>query len=325
MDVCRNPELNAELVAALAPEEFGEEARRLEEHAKGCPVCAEELRMLQDVDALIRENRETLADALTDCPEPDEITAFALDDRVDPFTAEHLKTCADCAVEFALVKELRSEVSLSPEAEERRDDAADPTADLWERLREFFNVPSLALGAVVACLLVFVLYPARVDKLTMRPALSDVTWTAPESGLKLMSPPVASIQKKEVALVLLVPEGAERTAFSVDTIYREIKLPARLSSVYRFTSPGRLKEKLAGADDIRNPADLVAPIFTRTDASYLMAFELIESDDGKGIRGTIFGKDGRNLGAIYHPGVDANRVPERITSMGAALLIQAEE
>ena len=198
MTHCERPEMSERLIMALAPDEFPQDAREIEEHLKQCRSCRSELDAMKCIDKVIREHKAELSDALEPCPAPESLVKYALGENAPENIEDHLSLCPTCSEQVSLIAELRQEplnetIPITPEAralilktvsEEFRTGRKPVfqfTGEFWHRFVEFFHIPSLAAGAAVALLCFLIVAPFKPEEVTVSPALSKVTWTVSPS------------------------------------------------------------------------------------------------------------------------------------------------
>jgi hypothetical protein len=329
MAECKDHEISQGLLAALAPEEFPEWAKRIEEHVRECQSCAEELETLRILDSLIRKHREELADSPAGCPEPGALVEAAIGEKTDPHILKHVQQCPDCQREFELVRQLVQEdpsLIAAPmgTADETPAQGGPSLAQrIFASIRDFISVPSLALGAAAAAIIAFVLLPGAPKEVFMRPVLSDVDWQASRSiDKELMAPKSVSGIKTKVAVVLLVADDDPISPGELERVYRQVRIAEELGNAFEFVSPADLKKRLSTDQCVRSASAMAAEVFHRdADPQYVLTFEIFRSADGNALKGTLF-RRGRlhDMGSISQTGLALDRIPSRINAIGADLL-----
>ncbi len=331
MAKCKNDEISQRLLAALAPDEFPEWARHIEEHVRECQSCAEELETLRILDTLIRKHREVLADSPVGCPEPAVLVEAAIGEQSDPHLLAHVQRCPACQREFELVRELVQEdpslIESPVAAAVEVPGQAGPSLPqrIFASVRDFISVPSLALGAAAAAIIAFVLLPGAPKEVSMRPVLSDVDWHSSLSIDKgLMAPKSVSGIKTKVAVVLLVADDDPISPGELERVYRQVRIADDLGHAFEFISPVDLKERLSPDRHVRSASAMAAEVFRKdSDPQYVLTFEIFRSVDGNALKGTLFRRGGlHDMGSISQTGLALDRIPSRINAIGADLLLE---
>jgi len=325
---------------ALSPSDFPHEIAELEEHLKECPACREEVKALRRMEKFLGDNKEFVAELLSPCPEADALTSFALGETTDPSVERHLELCVDCREQVALIRELSKERlewgKRTASAQERAffheavakeyGPAAGTAQSLWETIRDWFHVPSLALGAAVAALLVAFLMPREPEELRLTPVLSSAVWEKPADTTKgPLEPKELVPARKKVAVILLLHGPSQPLVQDAEQMYGKLEIAKKLGSAYDFLSPKEIKEALAAREVSGNLMKIVDTIFDKTNADYLLAFEILAAKGGDAVKGTLFQRDRKgDLGSISQTGLTLSLMHSRITTMAAELLLQAE-
>jgi len=344
MGACKRPDIAERLMMALSPSDFPHEAAELEAHLKECPACREEMKALRRMEKFLGDNKDLMAELLSPCPEADALTSFALGEASDPSVERHLELCIDCREQVALIRELSQEKldsgKLSASAQERsffheavakeygpaKRREARAIQNLWETVSDWLNIPSLALGAAVAALLMVFLMPRGPEELRLTPVLSSAVWEKPSDTTKgPLEPKELLTARKKVAVILLLHGASEPLGQDAEQIYSKLEIVKKLGAAYDFLSPKEIKEALAGREVSGNLINVADAIFDRTSADYLLAFEILPANAGDAVKGTLFQRDRKgDLGSISQTGLSISRIPSRITTMGAELLLEAE-
>jgi hypothetical protein len=328
---------------ALYPDDFPEEQPPILEHISDCSVCRKELKMLQSLQDAIREHRHQLVDGVSDCPSPSEITEFSLGKSPDPSIQQHVESCLRCTEEVELVKELCGEelemdqVS-SPSAEEKLiirnavvkeygNMQSKPSFSVSAWLRSFFSVlhvPSMALGAVAAALLVAILVPSSPREAPFHLVLSDETWeSAPEAMTKGGE---ALTHPKKVVPVILVQDNAGLSAKEAEDIYSKLDLVSRFGDQYEFLSPVDVKKALSvSSEKALDVSDAARLVFEKTDADYVLVFSVRAEDSRVNLAGSLVQPSGRkSIGSLSWNGIRKESLPDRISRVAADLLAEVE-
>lgn len=344
---CKRSDIQEKLAAALWPMDFPDEAGEIDTHVSQCPQCENELAQLRLLDKYMKDYKNELADAVSPCPSSEILVDFALGTQVDSSTEAHIDSCQDCKDHVTLVRDLsRQEFApghSSPTLEEKalirelvsreyglaekpREEPARP--GLFGRLRGWMHIPSLAVGAVSAAVLVAVLLRETGPKNALYPALSGVEWTTSHQTrnkypLTLMAP--KPTPKEKVALVLFVSHRSGVDQSKVDEIYRGMRLTARLSTSYEFMSPKKLKEMLAGAGEQADLNHVKTLVLQNAEARFLLAFAISSTETGQAFRGTLYqrGKEGA-VCTIERTGLPTGSIAARINAAASELLADAE-
>jgi predicted anti-sigma-YlaC factor YlaD len=338
---CTRQDVSERLVMALWPDEFPKEQPRIEEHLRDCLECRKELDMLRALNQVLGKNRDELAPCLAACPSTESLVDFALGQRVDRSIEEHIAYCADCRAQFELVRELPGEEILAGSegklsaAEKLRIQQAISQEYAPSRLRErrslreaisdfiaAFHVPSLALGAVVAALLLVVVMPWGPREAPLSLVLSDVSWDA---GVITKSADEALHPVKKVALVILRGESAPLTDEDIENLYRKMTLPRGPEFPFQLLSPKDIKAALENVPrSIRDVSGLAGQVFSRTDADYLLTFEVEGSAAAIGLKATLFDRRRKSpVGTMSQTGFNLERLPQRIMDVGTDLVLEA--
>jgi len=113
---CDHPEINDRLLLCLdrvlpAPEQ---EATLL--HARGCAVCAEELRQLREITGAVKAHAAAIADV---CVAPEMLVACAAEQPLSSSACAaiqtHLASCDACSGQYALLRSLALETLPQPD------------------------------------------------------------------------------------------------------------------------------------------------------------------------------------------------------------------
>ncbi len=343
MTPCQRPDISERLMMALSPAEFPEEASEIEEHAKQCSSCRHELADLRQLESVIKEQKEQLAEAVRPCPDPEMLFNFATGEKVLRNVGNHIELCADCAEQVSLIRELKKEnldssktpvprrtgelihAAVRQEYGQARRPNLRTIRDLLSALTEFFHFPSLALGAAVAALLLLLVLPYKPEGLVLSPAFSSVSWQVASLASKGTAPKSSLVAKQKVALIILLPRDIKLSSEEIDKIYADIALASKLGGFYNFISPGKLKVSLKDQTLPQNSAAVAEVAAGKTGANYVLIFEILPSKSGYTLVGRLYKRAGKEQrGSISQTGLPLSAIPSRITGIGAELLLEAE-
>jgi len=337
---------------ALCRDDFPEEQQEIQDHVQTCDACQKELSMLQDLRELIVEHRRELTDCVAECPSPAAIVELSLGESSDPILQSHIEDCSRCREELDLLKALHKEQpqatsASAPTTEEKivirnavarelRKSPPPPFAKLrlggtisaW--LRSLFSpihAPSMALGAVAAAVLVFVvMLPPAAVQTPFKPALSDVFWEGPQqAGTKIGGPfePEAGPAKK-VAPIILVSESVGLSQTEIDRLYKDLPLAVPLGTDDEFLSPADVKKALESLTlTSRTPRQVVSEIFSRSTADLALVFEITGLDRSFNVKATLFSRtETESVPPISQAGLSRHAIANSMRALGAALLAQ---
>ncbi len=348
MGQCNRKDLQEKLAAALWPDDFPDAAEEIDEHVSTCEECREGLAQLRLLDKLMNAYRNELCDVVSPCPSSEILVDFALGTQVDPSTEAHINACPDCLKQVSLVREITRENlearHSSPTLEEKAlirrlvdREYGSPDKQASHRGRGFFRTlatwthfPSLAMGGVAAAILiVVVLLPGTTPKRAhLHPVFSEVQWnvTPVMSQSKrpqtLHSPVVAP---DSVAILLFMADKSTLTREYADEIYRKLMPGQVLCASYRFISPKELKERLSGQNVAMSLQDVRERVFDKTDARYLLTFDISSTPTGLSFKGTLFQRNREDaIGGIERTGLPEDTMPTRIHGAAFELLADAE-
>jgi hypothetical protein len=198
---------------------------------------------------------------------------------------------------------------------------------MLETLRSWLQVPSLALGAAIATLVMVFLVPHGPKEAPLMLAVSNVVWEKPSlAGKEGFVPKEEPLGKKKVALILLTRGETQPPLPHVDEMYSKLDIAKRLAAAYDFLSPKEIKDALSGAQISGNLMAVADLVFEKIPADYVLAFEILESTTGNAVQGTLYQRGRQtDCGSISQTGLPISRMPSRITSMGVELLLEAEQ
>jgi len=325
---------------ALYPEEFPQEQQQIWDHVKECPSCRKEFAMLQDLQEAMRKHRRELADSVSPCPSSSELVDYSLGESHDPSVEAHLEHCCDCREQSELVKQLLQESpaavpspGLTPEEKLIIRNAAlkecglpatkeKPSLAVWLRsLLSALHVPSIAIGAAVAALLVVALAPWTPREAPSRLVLSDTRWESPvpESMTKTAE---LFTHPKKVALIIMVQDGAGLSANEVGQLYGKANPAGNVGDQYQFMSPGDVKKALDdGSVKVADVPAAARMVLAKTDADYVLAFRVGGSGAQVNVAGSLFERPHKRLlGFASWDGVPKERLSDKIIRIGAELL-----
>ncbi len=345
MTECKRHDVAEKLAMALSPEDFPADMAEVDRHLQECTECREELKYLMLLDNFLKQHKDELAPAFEKCPTEEALMEFATGEARDASVADHLDICEGCREFVRIVRELHEEdlapVKAEPSLEEKaliRAEVAreyglkekpelQPQPGFLQKLTAALHIPSMALGAVVAALLVVVLLPQRpVDK-SLRPVLSDAMWKiAPSEITKTPGDrPHQPGALNKVALVLMIPADSVLSQAELDRIYENLDLPRNLSTIYRFIPPAEMKQALAEAKESADISEFADLVLTKSGANYLLLFEVLKSPDGYKLNGSVFRPQAKTrISMILQTRLKLEDLPSRISAAGSELLMEAD-
>ena len=129
--------------------------------------------------------------------------------------------------------------------------AESKSESIWERIRNFFNIPmtALATAAAVALLLIMIYPRGGIEPLI---GLSGETWEPPKP--KLMAPKIVRSKPpaaaKSKAAVVVVFEKFRKTPDQqfIDSAYQALEPPIVVGGKYEFVSPAKIKQAIANGE-----------------------------------------------------------------------------
>jgi anti-sigma factor RsiW len=348
MTECNRKDLAEILILALPSSKTPEKAAEIREHVRECPECQKELEMYESMQTLFREHRHELAGAVSDCPDTDTLVRFAMSDMTDSAIEAHVACCPCCREQVETIRAVMSEredtatIPHEPSARELSflrqkvsERYREPQPERPGLLQRFFSgiiaalhVPSLALGAAVAALLLVCLWPAGVPIQSYRVALSDVQWPAPTESVSKSDHWIEAVpgQVKSVALVILAGPDESLSGKDIDGLYQSLALQDVLGPGYKVISPADLKAALAGLPgSVREVSALWAQVHSKTGADYLIVAQIQGRPAAITLKATLFGRGhAAELGSITQTGLAAKTLAERIKALAADLMAQAQ-
>ncbi|MBI5568368.1 MAG: hypothetical protein HY914_00330 [Desulfomonile tiedjei] len=346
MKKCTGQEISEKLAMALSPAEFPQEIDGLHDHIRDCSACQEELAALEQAHRFLSTYAVQLGSSMSGCPSSDTIVALARKELVDPTIESHVGSCPRCAQEVELIEELSRETCEGGDPElslhekkfirNKIAEVYSAPAQGWgqrvkaaiQALRADLSLPSLALGAVAAALLMIVILPRSAEKEVLFPVFSDVVWHDGASRLMAKGPfpggqPAA---EKKIAVLIVVPEKSGFSQSQLDETYEKVDLAKRLGGSYEIVSPrdlrAALQHKVPPGEGLKAVADQA---FSTLGVDYLLCFELHPSAEGVSLQGMLFQKGMEGTQAtITQTKLALSRIPSRITAIAAQLLLDAE-
>ena len=113
---------------------------------------------------------------------------------------------------------------------------------------------------------------------------------------------------------------------NADQIYSKLDIAKRLGATYDFLSPNEISTALGGRLISGSLTSISHDVFERTDADYLLTFEILKANSDTVLNGTLFER-GREIyrGSISRTGLTVSQVPPKITLMGTELLFESEQ
>jgi len=345
MEPCARPDIAERLIITLSSSDFApDEVAELEAHLKECPSCQEEMIALKRMETFLIQNKDLVAESLSPCPSIEKLSAFATGEMMGDSLEYHIQLCNECREQVALIREISQELiqaghrSASKREKQRFCEAAlqaypenksrqGAVRTIFDKLNDLFYIPSLALGAVVAALLMIVIMPKAPHEMQLVPALSNVVWEKPSVQAKGdLAPETSPPAKKKIALILLFRGPDQATPENADQIYSKLDIAKRLGATYYFLSPNDISTALGGRLISESLISVSHDVFEKTDSDYLLTFEILKANSGTVLKGTLFER-GRKIyrGSISQPGLTVAQVPPKITLMGTELLLESEQ
>ncbi len=345
MEPCARPDIAERLIITLSSSDFApDEVAELEAHLKECPSCQEEMTALKRMETFLIQNKDLVAESLSPCPSIEKLSAFATGEMTEDALEYHIQLCNKCREHVALIRELlQEEIQASHRSASKREKQRFCEAALqaypdnkprqravrtvFDRLNDLFYIPSLALGAAVAALLMIVIMPKAPHEMQLVPALSNVVWEKPSVQAKGdLAPKTSPLARKKIALILLFRGPEQATPENADQIYARLDIAKRLGATYDFLSPNDVSTALGGRLISESLISVSHDVFEKTDADYLLTFEILKSNSDTVLNGTLFER-GREIyrGSISRTGLTVSQVPPKITLMGTELLFESEQ
>jgi anti-sigma factor RsiW len=345
MEPCARPDIAERLIITLSSSDFApDEVAELQEHLKECPSCQEEMTALKRMETFLIHNKDLVAESLSPCPSIEKLSAFAAGEMRENSLEYHTQLCKECREHVALIRELLQEQiptrhkSASKQEKQRFCKAAlqaypenkprqGAIRTIFDKLNDLFYIPSLALGAAVAALLMIVIVPKAPHEMQLVPALSNVVWEKPSLPAKGdLAPKTSPLAKKKIALILLFRGPEQAMPENADQIYSKLDIAKRLGATYDFLSPNDISTALGGRLISENLISVSHDVFEKTDADYLLTFEILKANSGAVLKGTLFER-GRKIyrGSISQTGLAVSQLPPKITLMGTELLFESEQ
>jgi hypothetical protein len=343
MTSCQRPDMSERLMMALSPQEFPQEMAELEEHLKDCASCRHELAVLRQLETVIKKQNEQLGEAVRPCPDPEILFDFATGENVQQSVRNHIGLCAGCAEQISMIRELRLEhldsslvsvpsrarrlvhAAFQKEYGQARQPILQAIIELASKAAQLLHVPSLAIGAVAASLLLLLVVPHKPEGLVFRPALSGVSWQESSAAFKGMEPEPSPMTRLKVALIILLPSDLKLPAAEVDGIYANIAVPSTLGTFYYFLSPAEIKDALKEERLAQNGAAVAKIVARKAGTHYVLTFEILPSKKGYTLKGRLFsGLAGKERLSMSQTGLMLSAIPARISRMSAELLYEEE-
>jgi hypothetical protein len=341
MTSCKDSRLRDLLAAALWPDEFPGETDLIRRHLAECSDCDRELGLLRVLHGTLVVHKELLESAGSD-QLPSETTVSAPQEDGFYGSLEHLaqwdSRIAEQAPDAVVQVEAATEApcSLTPEEDRMVKSALDlyvpPPHRSQERdplsirlrnwLRDSFQPVSLVLGAALASLLIFLVPTGFQERRELVTVASDNQWNF--RRMSLMKGIPQGPAPTEAALVILAPRDRPLSPEEIAVLYKEIDLGRLLKMSYSFLSPedtGKIVGKDAPVSGVSDVRDVV---FQKSEVTYLVTFEILNSLSGCAVKGTLFKRgEGHDIGSASQTGLNFRRVPARISAMTMALLEEA--
>jgi hypothetical protein len=344
MASCNDSSVGDILAAVLWPEEFPQERESIIRHATECPQCRRELERLEALHRSLVLHKGLLA--ATETGEESPAPAFSAQRPVDGIgcgeKAHESEDPNEADSAHEIVKEIESLIarpcSLTPQEKLIVEEALDryaprtPEAEarhtLFERcrriLRESLQPVPLILGAALASLIFVVVPFVFQENPGLMAVSSDTQWKFRRMSLMKGTP--LGPAPTEAALVILTPRDRPLLSEEVAALYREIDLAQLLRKSFSFMSPEETGKIVGEESPISRITDVRDVVFQKSDVTYLLTFEVLNSFSGYAVRGTLFRRgDGHDLGSVSQTGIRFARLPARISAMTEALLEEAAQ
>jgi anti-sigma factor RsiW len=262
---------------ALSSEDKAQVAAHLEQ----CQECAEHLEEIKIITTGLRTHKEAF------CPEPEELLSYVRTGE-DPESrvAEHLDQCQSCRDEVKSYKEASVDETMSPSVREAFESLAggrtgnrrlaDRLSEYIDRLKALFDVPTMALGAAVAAVLVLVVAYPGGDKSSMI-ALSSVEWKS------TLARPKSLLHEEQpyAAIVIMLKGSRTLDKDTVNSLYISLSPTREMRKKYRFRSPAQVTKVMT--ENKIDPADREA-ILRSLHKELKVAEVLVITVTGKGDR-----------------------------------------
>ena len=138
--------------------------------------------------------------------------------------------------------------------------AEQKTESLWERIRNFFNIPmaALATAAAVALLLIMIYPRGGVESII---GLSGETWEPPRPKLmapQIVTPEKVPVERPKAAVVVVFEKFRDKPDQKfVDSVYRSLEPTTLGEPKYEFIAPARIRQAVSeGAIKSENLGEL---------------------------------------------------------------------
>ncbi len=156
----------------------------------------------------------------------------------------------DRAAAFGLLpsREHKRRIQKEESSKNRAHDSVRESSGLWERIRNFFNIPMAALATAVAvALLLIMVYPrGGIEPLI---GLSGETWEAPKPKMmapRAIVPEIPTVVRTKAAIVLVFENFSQKPDQEfIDGAYRAIDPRPSTESRYEFISPFTIKKAIS--------------------------------------------------------------------------------
>lgn len=323
----------------LYPDEFPEEAREIRNHIEECAECMAELESLGRMAAFLRDHRQELAPAVSPCPPEEAVASLALGEPVAPSIAAHVEFCPECSQCVEAVRGLAGE---KPAAERDSLDSRErgivhravereygpapssPQKAQWEvrdLLWSLFRMPAFAVGAA-AVLAVVIWWHVPTD-LVLQPVFSEMAWHSarPSAVGHDLVPKDTHLKRIPVAVMIFTLGKEGLGSENLASLYGRIDIPDRVKAAYEVIPPREVKQALVGEVEARDLEAWVRLVFSKLQVEYYLSFQLSRSRAQYSIRAALFQR-GRPaaVGILTQEGLPSERIPARISSLGAELL-----
>lgn len=311
-----------------------EDRAMVEEHVSKCSDCTRELHSLDEILRPLKAHKEAI------CPERWQLYDFA-ETGDDPTgkLAGHLEKCPLCQEDFGAYKSLCEKTAMPlrvHEAFEKHFRQADKTElepgskisllSLLERFLELFRIPTMALGAVAAAILVVVLVYPRGD---IQPfiGLSSATWGQTEDEMTPKSS-VARQTKPKVGMVISFKDFKKTwPKEKIDSLYQAVQPTPQMYERFDFVPPARWKDaigKLGFKSDDRK--EMLEKLRQEFDVKVAIFVEIISEGDSYRIESrSLDTKDGTIIRSRTDEASSQEQIQSKIQDAASFLLASQEK
>ncbi len=245
----------------------------VEKHLAECSECTKDMKSLSSMIDLLRSNKQAF------CPEPWQIYEHIISGE-DPnsMVAKHINICDPCRSEFSEMRAsfqekipshlLKQVTGRHRKATPERD--LEPTITIFDRISNFFRLPSIAIGTAIAVLLVVVFMLPQDESGQLGIGFSSVNWEG------MMRP--KTIQEKAAFIVIFPKSDEKLSQKNVDSIYQALAPDMDMNERFHFVTPAAVSAAIKSKDvNIGNTRQLL----TDLDKKLNVAYAAIISIDGK--------------------------------------------